>query len=83
MTPPEWLSTRDGGLNAGLNNRTWLVMLSGHPQYRLVATPARGKFTCVVTQTNNGKRLDAGADYPSLENALKGGLDELRAKLGW
>lgn len=83
MTPPEWLLNRNGGLSAGLNERTVLVTLNGHPQYRLVATPARGKFTCVVTQTNNGKRLDAGAEYTSLDHALKGGLDELRTKLGW
>lgn len=83
MTPPDWLTTRDGGLAAGPNERTWLVTLNGHPQYRLVATPAKGKFTCVVTQTNNGKRLDGGVEYPALEGALKGGLDELRARLGW
>lgn len=83
MMPPDWLKNRTGGLAAGLNERTWLVTLNGHPQYRLVATPARGKFTCVITQTNNGKRLDAGAEYSSLENAIKGGLDELRTRLGW
>ena len=83
MTAPDWLTTRGGEMSPGLNERTWLITLSGHPMYRLVAGPAKGKFTCTVTQTNNGKRLDAGAEYPNLPGALSGGLEELRTKLGW
>lgn len=83
MNAPEWLTTRSGALAKGLNDATWLVTLNGHPQYKLVATPAKGKFTCAISQTNNGKRLDGGTEYASREGALTGGLEELRAKLGW
>lgn len=83
MTTPEWLSKRDGTLRAGLNASTVLVLLGGHPQYKIVAAPANGKYTCAVTQTNNAKRLDSRASYASLDSALTGGLEELRVKLGW
>jgi hypothetical protein len=83
MTNPEWLSKRDGSLRAGLNASTVLVLLGGHPQYKIVAGPASGKYTCAVTQTNNAKRLDGGANYPTLDAAITGGLEELRMKLGW
>ena len=83
MTVPDWLKTRDGGLAKGLNERIWLVTLNGHPEWRLEAVPAKGKFSCAVVQTNNGKRLDDGKDYASQETALAGGLEELRTRLGW
>ena len=83
MTAPDWLKTRDGGLAQGLNENVLLVTLSGHPEYRLDAVPAKGKLTCAVIQTNNGRRLDGGAEYPTRDAALAGGLEELRAKLGW
>lgn len=83
MTAPDWLTTRDGGLAQGLSENVRLVTLSGHPQYRLDAVPAKGKFSCVVIQTNNGRRLDGGVEYPTRDAALAGGLDELRATLGW
>ena len=83
MTAPDWLNKREGGLAAGLDAQTWLVTLQGQPLYRLFATTAQGKLTCVVTQTNNGERLDGGKSYVDVAAALKGGLDELREKLGW
>ena len=83
MTAPEWLTMRDGGLVKGANGTVLYVTLDGRPQWRLDADPAKGKFTCAVLQTNNGKRLDAGKEYASREAALAGGLDELRARLGW
>jgi hypothetical protein len=83
MTAPDWLTSRDGALAAGLTDSTMLVTLNGHPQYKLSAVPAKGKFTCVVTQTNNGRRIDKGLEYVSRDNAFLGGLDELRGKLGW
>jgi len=74
---------RAGGLHPGLDESTWMVTLNGQPLYRLFAAPAKGRFSCSVTQTNNGKRLDGGKDYASVEAALEGGLVELRATLGW
>jgi hypothetical protein len=83
MTAPDWLTTRDGALAHGLNENVLLVTLNGHPQYRLDALPAKGKHTCAIIQTNNGRRLDGGIEYPTRDAALAGGLEELRAKLGW
>ncbi len=83
MTSPDWLSKREGGIAPGLDPQTKLVTLQGHPLYRLFATTAKGQMTCVITQTNNGERLDGGKSYPNVDAALTGGLDELREKLGW
>jgi hypothetical protein len=83
MTAPDWLTARDGGLAKGINDRTVLVTLNGHPMWRLDAVPSKGKFTCAVLQTNSGQRMDDGKEYPTQEAAFAGGLDELRAKLGW
>ena len=83
MTVPDWLKLHDGGLAPGLNERTWVVTRSGEPEWRVEATPAKGKFSCAVVQLNNGKRLDERKEYSSLETALTGGLEELRNRLGW
>ncbi|HVK13825.1 MAG TPA: hypothetical protein VM597_34100 [Gemmataceae bacterium] len=83
MTVPDWLKTRDGGLTQGLKDDVLLVTLNGHPQYRLDALPAKGKYTCAVVQTTNGRRLDGGIEYPTRDAALAGGLEELRSNLGW
>jgi hypothetical protein len=83
MIEPDWLKRRDGILRQGLVENTFVVVLKGEPQYRIVASPASGKFTCFVIQTMNGKRLDQSRSYPDAEAAIKGGLDELREKLGW
>ena len=82
-TVPDWLKLRDGSLKRGLNGTAVLVMLGGQPQYRLDVRPAGGTFTCAVTQTVNGRRLDDGATYPTPDAALAGGLEQLRNKLGW
>lgn len=83
MSNPDWLSRHDGALKPGLNAQTWLVTFNGHPLYRLFATTAKGQFTCAVTQANNGQRVDGGKEYPSIDAALTGGLNELRERLGW
>ena len=82
-TVPDWLTKREGSLQAGINGHVVFVMLGGQPQYRLDARPAGGKITCAVTQTINGHRLDDGTTYPTVETALAGGLEQLRNKLGW
>ncbi|MFO0850674.1 MAG: hypothetical protein U0871_19270 [Gemmataceae bacterium] len=82
-TAPDWLSLRDGSLKPGIRDHILFVMVGDQPQYKLEARPAAGQFTCAVTQTINGKRVDGGAKYPTRDAALSGGLDELRAALGW
>jgi hypothetical protein len=59
------------------------VLIGGEPQYRLTARPADGKFACEILQTVNSRRLDTAKEYASVQEALSGGLEELRAKLGW
>ncbi len=80
---PDWLKHRDGSLEPGVREHILFVVLGGQPQYRLEVRPAKGKETCIVTQANNGRRLDAGKEYADPAAAFVGGLDELRDQLGW
>jgi hypothetical protein len=80
---PDWLALRGGELRRGLDDYNWMALLDGSPIYRFFITPAKGKFTCVVKQSVNGKRIDQGAEYPAPAEALAGGLEELRQYLGW
>jgi hypothetical protein len=84
MTLPDWLQARGGALKPGVRPETTLVMLDGHPLYKLEVRPAAGQFACAVSQTNNGRRHDdLKATYPDAAAALAGGLDQLRNALGW
>ena len=82
-TVPEWLSRRDGSLKPGTDPRTAHVLIGGQPHYRLDARPAGGRFVCLVTQTVNGRQLGDGTLFDTADAALAGGLEQLRAKLGW
>jgi hypothetical protein len=83
VTTPDWLAQHDGNLQAAWDAKSYLVMLGNKPQYQLVPVPAGGKFACAVTQTVNGRRLDRGGTFPTLEDAVRGGLEDLRSALGW
>jgi hypothetical protein len=83
MQTPEWLTKRDGSLKLGSDRKTWYVMLGNDAEYALEPVPAENKFACAVRQTVNGQRLSGAAVYPTLDDALKGGLEELRKYLGW
>jgi hypothetical protein len=83
VTAPDWLTKHGGELRPGAGDRAWMVLLSGEPLYVVAAVPAEGRETCKVTQANNGKRLDSGATYPTIEDAVRGGLEDLRKALGW
>jgi hypothetical protein len=78
----DWLARHGCELRSLLDAST-LVLLDGSPQYKLVAVPAKGKFTCAITQMVNGRRIDKGVVYPDASSAIAGGLDELRQDLGW
>ncbi len=80
---PDWLADHDAVLRSGVGQGAWLVVVGGRPLYRLVAAPAKNQFACAVVQLNNGKRLDKGGTSATPEAALQGGLDDLRAALGW
>jgi hypothetical protein len=83
VTTPDWLVRRGVHLQKSQNGLSWLVYLGEEPEYLLMAVPVRGQFGCRITQTINGRRLDTGATYPTVEAALEGGLEELRQALGW
>ncbi len=83
VTTPDWLTRRNVRLQGSKDGGSWLVYLGAEPQYLLQAVPVKGQFGCRITQTINGRRLDSGAVYPSLDAALHGGLEELRQALGW
>ncbi|MGL6074023.1 MAG: hypothetical protein ACRC8S_07670 [Fimbriiglobus sp.] len=84
MTPPDWLTKREGSLKPGIRDFITHVMIGDQPQYRLEVRPAAGKYMCTITQSINGKRLDDGSStYATSQDALAGGLVQLQAKLGW
>jgi hypothetical protein len=83
MTTPDWLARHDGELRQAPDRGTWLAVFDGAPHYKLIPAPATGRFTCAVAQTENGKRVDKNQTYVTADDALRGGLEELRAYLGW
>lgn len=84
LPTPEWLALHNGSLRRGPNGAVWLILLNGHPEYRLTAMPAKGRFMCAIVQTVNGKRLDKeGQLYNSMEDAIIGGLEHLKIRFGW
>jgi hypothetical protein len=83
LTAPQWLKERSCDLKASANGSSWVVYFGDQPQYTLVLAPAAGRYTCKVTQTINGERLDSGGTFPTPEEAARGGLEDLRKALGW
>jgi len=83
VSTPDWLKQHGGEVRPSKDPRSCAVYFAGSLQYVLLAVPARGQFTCRITQTINGRRLDNGKTYAGVEEALRGGLDELREALGW
>jgi hypothetical protein len=82
-TTPDWLAQRGVHVQESKDGISWLIYLGKEPQYLLMAVPVKGQLGCRITQTINGRRLDGTATYPSVEAALRGGLEELRQALGW
>ena len=80
---PEWLTTRGGELKASANGQSWSIAVGGNLLYVLTLAPAGGKFGCRVVQAHNGVRLDKGKVWATAGEATSGGLDDLRAALGW
>ncbi len=82
-TSPDWLVRHGCALRPGLNGSRWLIMMGDSPQYTLSIVPAKGTYSCAISQSVNGKRVDSDKVWPTAEGALEGGLDDLRAHLGW
>jgi hypothetical protein len=81
VSTPDWLSRHGAELRA--ERDSWVVFFDREPQYRLTPVPAAGKFACEVMQTINGRRLEGSGTYPTVEEAVRGGLEDLRKALGW
>lgn len=81
---PDWLTLHAGSLKPGVRPETRFILIGGQPLYKLEVRPAGGKQECAISNTVNGKRLDdPGTLYSSVPEAFNGGLEQLRAKLGW
>jgi hypothetical protein len=83
MTAPDWLIQRGGDLKVGSDGCTWYFLLGGQPQYSLVAVPVAGRFGCAIRQTINGRRIESSGVYATADEAVGGGLEDLRKALGW
>jgi len=83
LTCPDWLSHRGGTLKLASAGRAWLVMFDHGPQYAVEPVPVKGRFGCSIKQTINGKRIESKGVYASAEDAVRGGLEEIRKVLGW
>ena len=83
MNAPDWLLQRGGNLKLGSDRATWYVLVNQQPHYSLAAVPALGKFGCTIRQTINGKRLECPTTFATEDEAIQGGLAELRKALGW
>lgn len=83
MTTPDWLSKHGGQLQSNAQGTACFVFLGSEPQYVVEAIPAGGKFACRVKQTVNGKRLESANQYDAPQEAVAGGLEDLRKQLGW
>jgi hypothetical protein len=83
MTVPDWLKERGGDLKLGSDAHTWYFVVGGQPQYSLIAVPVGGRFGCAIRQTINGKRIDSQSVQPTVDDAIRAGLEDLRKALGW
>jgi hypothetical protein len=83
MTAPQWLTRHGGSLKLGSDQRTWYVLVDGKPNYSVTHVPQNGRFGCKVRQTNNGEMLNVCGSFASPNEAIGGGLEELRKTLGW
>jgi hypothetical protein len=82
VATPDWLAKRGGELRPHVLGGS-MVVFDHQPQYLLAPLPVAGKFGCGVTQTINGRRLDGKEIFPTADDAIRGGLEELRKALGW
>ena len=83
MTAPDWLVKRGGAVKLGSDGQTWYVLFAGRPDYSLVASPVTGKFGCTIRQTISGLRIKSTGTFATKDDAIGGGLTDLRRALGW
>jgi hypothetical protein len=83
LAAPAWLVQRGGSLQLGSDGNTWFVMIGNQPSYSLRPVPVAGKFGCAIRQTINGRRVESVATFPTQEEVMRNGLEDLRKDLGW
>jgi hypothetical protein len=83
VSTPDWLARHGGELRANPDGQSYAVYFGPVLEYVLHPFPVQGKFGCRVKQTINGKHLESGAPHPTEDDAVRGGLEDLRRALGW
>lgn len=83
LTAPAWLVERAGDLKLASDQKTWFVLVGGEPNYSLRPIPVQGKIGCAIRQTINGRSIPSTTTFATETDAIRGGLEDLRAELGW
>jgi len=83
MLTQDWLTIRDAEIRPSANGQSWLVYQGGKFLYVIAAIPADGKFSNKIMVSFNGHQIQKGQIYETAQEALEGGLEELREYLGW
>jgi len=80
---PDWLIRHGGDLRANPDGLSYAVYFGPELEYLLGVFPIKGQHSCRVKQTINGKPLESGTPHPTADDAVRGGLEDLRQALGW
>jgi hypothetical protein len=83
LTPPGWLAQHGSSLKLGSDGSTLFLLMAEQPNYSLKPVPVQGRFGCAIRQTNNGRPIPSGSTFPTREEALQSGLEDLGKELGW
>jgi hypothetical protein len=83
VATPDWLARHGGELRANPDGQSFAVYFGPELEYVLRPVPVKGQYSCLVKQTINGKHLESGTPRPTADDALRGGLEDLRQALGW
>jgi hypothetical protein len=83
LTIPTWLQQRGGNLELASDGKTWVMWFDGRANYSLEAVPVKGKFGCKISQTINGHQTPSEGTFATADEAVAGGLEDLRKALGW
>jgi hypothetical protein len=80
---PDWLARHGGELRANPHEQSFAVYFGPELEYILRLVPIKGRYGCLVKQSVSGKHLESGTSWPTTDDALRGGLEDLRKVLGW
>jgi hypothetical protein len=83
VSTPDWLTRHGGDLRCNPDGLSCAVYFGIDLEYLLGVFPVKGQHSCRVKQTINGKHLESGTPHATVDDALRGGLEDLRLALGW